>query len=258
MYATDITAEDRVHTVQIGRVLVIRMNRLDKRNAIDSAMTTALDAALNRLDDDPGLWCGVISGGAQMFCAGTDLLSGPGDATPRGGRYGVVGRFRRTPLVAAVEGFALGGGLEVTLAADIVIAGRSARFGLPEVTRGVVANSGALFRAHQPFPLNIAKYMLLTGRPVTSQRAYECGFVQEIVDDGGAEQAAIAVAEQIASNAPVAVQETLRAVDDVVRHGDLRGWDITDVAESNVHASRDLHEGLAAFREKRQPQWSGS
>ncbi|WP_370178869.1 enoyl-CoA hydratase-related protein [Rhodococcus wratislaviensis] len=247
----------QVVTERHGRVLLIRMNRPSKRNAINAATTAALDAALNELDDNPDIWCGVLSGGPQHFCAGTDLVEGPGERTTRGGRYGVVDRSRTKPLVAAVEGFAYGGGLELALASDVVVAGRSARFGLPEVTHGVVANAGALFRAHLPLPLNIAKQMLLTGRPINTDRAYSCGFVNEIVDDGTAEQSAIATAQQIAANAPVAVQATLHAVDTIVRGDDDRGWAVTSEAEDKVRASHDFQEGLLAFGEKRPPQWQG-
>ncbi|MGU3587208.1 enoyl-CoA hydratase-related protein [Rhodococcus sp. C26F] len=248
----------RVATERLGRVLLIRMQRHAKRNAVDAAMTAALDAAFDELDDNPDIWCGVLSGGNENFCAGTDLVKGPGDPTVRGGKYGVVGRFRTKPLVAAVEGFAYGGGLELTLASDLVVAGRSARFGLPEVTHAVVANAGALFRARYPLPLNIVKQMLLTGAPITAERAHNHGFVNEIVDDGTAEQAAIALAEQIASNAPVAVQATLRAVDLLVREGDERGWEITAEAEAKIRNSNDFQEGLLSFREKRPARWQGN
>jgi len=192
-----MNADHRVTTERRGRVLVVRMDRPAKRNAVDAAMTAALDAALNELEDDPDLWCGVLTGGPEMFCAGTDLAQGPGSPTERGGNYGVVRRTRGTPLVAAVEGIAYGGGFEIVLACDLVVAGRSARFGLPEVTRGVIANCGALFRAPRPLPLTVAKQLLLTGQPLPASRAYELGLVTELVDDGGAEAAAVTVAEQI-------------------------------------------------------------
>jgi enoyl-CoA hydratase/carnithine racemase len=199
------------------------MDRPAKRNAVDAPMTAALDAALNELEDDPELWCGVLTGGPDMFCAGTDLAQGAGEPTARGGNYGVVRRDRTTPLVAAVEGIAYGGGFEIVLACDLVVAGRSARFGLPEVARGVIANCGALFRAARPLPLNVAKSLLLTGQPLPAQRAYDLGLVTELVADGGAEAAALAVAEQICANA----------------------------------ASADRAEGVAAFLEKREPRWTG-
>jgi enoyl-CoA hydratase/carnithine racemase len=252
-----MNADHRVTTERRGRVLVVRMDRPAKRNAVDAAMTAALDAALNELEDDPDLWCGVLTGGPEMFCAGTDLAQGPGSPTERGGNYGVVRRTRGTPLVAAVEGIAYGGGFEIVLACDLVVAGRSARFGLPEVTRGVIANCGALFRAPRPLPLTVAKQLLLTGQPLPASRAYELGLVTELVDDGGAEAAAVTVAEQICANAPVAVAETLKAVDAVAGLADEQGWAATAAAVAAVHVSADREEGVAAFLEKREPRWTG-
>ncbi|WP_093086062.1 enoyl-CoA hydratase-related protein [Pseudonocardia oroxyli] len=249
--------DHRVATERHGHVLLVRMERPAKRNAVDAAMTAALDAALNRLDDDPELRCGVLSGGAQAFCAGTDLTGGAGDPTPRGGTFGVVTRRRSTPLVAAVEGAALGGGFEIVLSCDLVVAGRSARFGLPEVTRGVVANAGALFRAARSLPAPVARDMLLTGRPLGAPRAHELGMLSEIVDDGDAESAALALATQIAANAPVAVQETLRAVQSIASATDERDWALSNEVNQRVLASADRHEGVQAFLEKRPPRWSG-
>ncbi len=137
-----------------GRVLVISMQREAKRNAIDAAMTAGIDAALNRLDDDASLWAGVLTGTATVFSAGTDLAVGPGPPTDRGGPYGIIRRKRRRPLIAAVEGPALGGGLEIVLACDLVVAASDARLGLPEVSRGVLATCGGLFRGPRALPLN--------------------------------------------------------------------------------------------------------
>ncbi|GAA4686941.1 crotonase/enoyl-CoA hydratase family protein [Pseudonocardia yuanmonensis] len=255
--STSTATEHRVSTERHGRVLLIRMERAAKRNAVDAAMTAALDAALNELEDDPDLWCGVLTGGPTVFCAGTDLAGGAGEPTPRGGNYGVVKRERSTPVIAAVEGVAYGGGFEIVLACDLVVAGRSARFGLPEVARGLVANCGALFRAPRPLPLNVAKQMLLTGRPLGADRAYELGLVADVVDDGGAEAAALALAQQVCANAPVAVRATLRAVETVAGESDERGWAATREATEAVLASADRQEGVAAFLEKREPRWSG-
>lgn len=247
----------RVATERRGRVLVIRMDRPDKRNAVDAGMTAGLDQALNLLDDDPDLWCGVLAGGQQAFCAGTDLADGAGAPTERGGRYGVVRRERRTPLVAAVEGVAYGGGFEIVLACDLVVAGRAARFALPEVARGVIANCGALFRGPRALPLNIAKQMLLTGQPLDAERAWSLGLVNELVDVGRAEEAALALAEQVCANAPVAVAASLRALESVVAEPDERGWAATAAATTAITNSADRAEGVAAFLEKRPPRWSG-
>ncbi|GAA5176328.1 crotonase/enoyl-CoA hydratase family protein [Pseudonocardia eucalypti] len=250
------TDEHRVSTERHGRTLLIRMERPTKRNAVDAAMTSALDEALNLLDDDPDLWCGVLSGGAGMFCAGTDLGAGPGRPTARGGPYGVVGRRRATPLIAAVEGIAYGGGMEIVLACDMVVAGRSARFGLPEVTHGVVANCGALFRADRSLPLVVAKQLLLTGRPLGAERAYALGLVGELVDDGQAERAALEMAGDVCANSPAAVRATLRAVEKAAGERDQQGWTLTREAEAAMAASPDRAEGIAAFLEKREPRWS--
>lgn len=249
--AARVTVERRDH------VLLIRMRREDKRNAIDAAMTRALDDALNRLDDDPNLWCGVLSGGTNGFCAGTDLASGAGGPTPRGGSYGVVGRRRRTPLIAAVEGAALGGGFELVLACDMIVAGRSARFGLPEVLRGVIPTCGGLFRAWQSLPLTVAKRLVLTGRPLPADRALDLGLVNELVKDGDAEKAALELAREVCDASPLAVSASLAAMQDVRSAEDRAGWSCTAEALEFVLASDDHREGIAAFLEKRQPRWTG-
>ena len=247
----------RVTTERHGHVLLIRMTRPDKRNAVDAAMTAGLDEALNSLDDDPDLWCGVLAGDATAFSAGTDLAAGSGGPTPRGGNYGVVRRDRRRPLIAAVEGVAYGGGFEIVLACDMVVASTTARFGLPEVARGLVANCGALFRAPRPLPLDIAKQLLVTGRPLDAERAYTLGLVSELVEPGGAEAAALALAAAVCENSPLAVSVSLRALDRVVSEPDERGWNATEIASAAIDRSADRTEGIAAFLEKRSPRWTG-
>ena len=251
------TTSERVITEVTGHVLVITMNRHEKRNAIDGEMTNALDAALNRLDDDPDLWVGVITGGTDMFCAGTDMAATSGSPTERGGVYGVVGRTRLKPLIAAVEGFAYGGGFEVVMACDLVVAADNARFGLPEVKRGLVATSGALFRASRVLPLNIAKQLLMTGADLSPQRGHELGLVNEVVAPGEALDAALRLAETMATNAPVAVQQSLRVVEALASANDEEGWALTTSARKVIGASDDAKEGVNAFFEKRKPTWTG-
>lgn len=240
-----------------GRILLVRMERPAKRNAIDADMTAGLDAALNELDDDPDLWAGVLAGTPVAFSAGTDLTSGAGPPTVRGGNYGVVRRDRATPLIAAVEGLAFGGGFELVLACDLVVAARTARFALPETARGLVANCGALFRTSRALPRNIAHEMLLTGEPLGAERAWSLGLVNALVEPGEAEAAALAMAGKVCANAPVAQRATLRAVAEGVADDDERGWTATDRAQAAVAASADAAEGVAAFREKRPPRWTG-
>jgi enoyl-CoA hydratase len=247
----------RVTTEVRDRVLVVRMDRAEKRNAVDAEMTAQLSAALDRLEDDENLWVGVLTGGPTVFSAGTDLIAGAGEPTERGGNYGVVRRRRSKPLIAAVEGLALGGGMEIALACDLVVAGRGAAFGLPEVARGVVATCAGLFRGPRALPLNVARELLLTGDRLSAERAERLGFVNVLTEDGGAVAAAVELAQRICRNAPVSVRASLAAVEETVAADDELGWAATARAIETVWASADRDEGLAAFAEKREPVWRG-
>ncbi len=249
--------ERRVSTRRDGRVLIIAMERAAKRNAIDRAMADALDAALSILDDDDQLWAGVLSGGPDVFSAGSDLSAGGDYLTARGGEYGIIRRRRTKPLIAAVEGAALGGGLEIVLACDLVVASQTARFGLPEVSIGVVATCAGLFRAPRALPLNVARQLVLTGRPIDAARAYEVGFVNALTAPGDALDEAVALAQELCANAPVSVQASLAAVNDIVGTGDELGWQHTGQALDAATRSADAREGVAAFLEKRPPVWTG-
>jgi enoyl-CoA hydratase/carnithine racemase len=220
-------------------------------------MADDLDDALNELDDDTGLWVGVLTGTREVFSAGSDLTSGGDYVTARGGEYGIIRRDRRKPLIAAVEGPALGGGLEIVLACDLVVASTSATFGLPEVTIGVIPTCAGLFRAPRSLPLSIAKQLILTGRPIGARRAYEVGLVNWLVGPGTALEAALELAAQIGENAPVSVQECLAAVNRIVATEDDVGWRMTDRALAAVMESEDAREGVSAFFEKRSPVWRG-
>jgi enoyl-CoA hydratase len=247
----------RVGTAREGRVLVVSMERGAKRNAIDRAMADALDEALNELDDDDEIWAGVLTGSAEVFSAGSDLTAGGDYGTIRGGEYGIIRRRRRKPLIAAVEGPALGGGLEVVLACDLVVAARTARFGLPEVGIGVVPTCAGLFRAPRALPLNVARQLILTGRPIDAPRAFEVGLVNVLTESGRALAEAVSLAQLICANAPVSVQACLAAVNDVVAVDDELGWQHTDRALRSATGSADAREGVAAFLEKRPPTWTG-
>ena len=178
-----------------GRVLVISMQREEKRNAVDRALADAIDEALNTLDDDDDLWAGVLTGTSTVFSAGSDLTSGGDYFTERGGEYGIIRRQRRKPLIAAVEGPALGGGLEIVLSCDLVVASTSARFGLPEVRIGLIPTCGALFRSPHALPLNLARELILTGEPIDAFRAYAAGFVNAITEPGNAETVGVEALE---------------------------------------------------------------
>src|SRR5487761_2156544 len=142
-----------------GRVLIATISREAKRNALNPDITAPLDAAMNRLEDDPELWCGILTGGKNVFSAGADLSIGPGPPTERGGLVGLITRHRTKPLIAAVEGLALGGGVELVLCCDLVVASRTAYFGLPEVKRGLMSDFDGAFRISRTLTLNVAREM---------------------------------------------------------------------------------------------------
>ncbi|WP_305092846.1 enoyl-CoA hydratase-related protein [Prescottella sp. R16] len=242
---------------QHGRILVVRIEREAKRNAIDRSVTEGIDAALNRLEDDPELWAGVLTGTPRVFSAGTDLGVSVSLRTERGGEYGITRRERHTPLIAAVEGPALGGGFEMALACDAIIASRTAFFGLPETRRGLVASSGALFRAARALPPNVARELLVSGRTLDSERACRLGLVNEVTDAGCALDRALALAEDICLSSPVAVRETLRALRALTAAEDALGWRSTEHAVDAFRASEDMAEGISAFFEGRTPRWCG-
>lgn len=242
-----------------GVVGVITLQRENKRNAIDSAMTLGIDDALARLDEAPGLRVGVITGGEQVFSAGTDIAEFDRERTrtAEGGEYGIVRRRRTKPLIAAVEGPALGGGLEVLLACDLVVAGESATFGLPEVALGVVASCGGLFRLQQVVSPMVARELLLLGTSLDARRAHAVGLINRVVPAGTAVPEAMQMARQIAEHAPLAIARTLRASWDALGASDEVAWALSDEAVDACASSDDAVEGRRAFLEGRRPVWSG-
>jgi enoyl-CoA hydratase len=246
-----------VNTDLRGRVLVITLDRGEKRNAIDRSMADALDAALNWLDDDPEVWVGVLAANGPVFCAGSDLGAAGDYSTERGGEYGIIRRVRSKPLIAAVAGPALGGGLEIVLSCDLVVASRAATFGLPEVKRGLIPTCAGLFRAPNALPLNLARELILTGDPIDAARAQAAGLINVLVGDGEVLDAAIALADRICANAPLSVQACLAAINQIEAHNDELGWSATAGALAAITESADTREGLTAFLEKRPPVWTG-
>lgn len=247
--------EARVETRREGHVLVITMVREAKRNAVDRRMADALDVALGELDDDDSLWVGVLTGGESIFCAGSDLRSNGDYVTERGGEYGIIRRARRKPLIAAVEGKALGGGLEIVLSCDLVVASVDAEFGLPEVSIGVIPTCAGIFRAPTALPLNLARELILTGEPIDAERAYAAGFANRLVERGETVAAALELAARITKNAPLSVQGCLRSVNEFVAGAEERGWALTERAFEEIAGTEDQREGVLSFLEKRAPQW---
>ena len=245
-----------VEVERIGRILVISIQREEKRNALNAEITAGVDAAMNELEDNPDLWCGVLTGTATVFSAGADLGAGTGGPTPRGGEVGLVRRHRTKPLIAAVEGYAVGGGMELVLSCDLVVASTSASFGLPEVKRGLMPDYGGTFRSVRRLPPNVARELLLTGEFLSAERAERLGFVNRITEPGGARAEAIALAEQVCAQraARGAVRSRQRERGARGRERTRTGRPATDCTKRLVD-TEDSTEGIAAFFERRPPVW---
>lgn len=239
------------------RILIVKLDREQKRNALDVSITAGLDAAMNELEDDPELWCGILTGGDRFFSAGADLAAGPGEPTPRGGIVGLINRRRSKPLIAAVEGFALGGGMELVLCCDLVVASTAATFGLPEPKRGLMPDFGGAFRVARMLPPNVARELLLTADDLTAERAERLGFVNLLTEPGRALEGAVGMAERICRNAPLAVREALAIVNHEVSGDEEPIWERSHAAHARLLASEDVREGITAFFERRAPTWRG-
>ena len=237
-------------------VLVVTLARESKRNAIDIEIAEGISAALDRLEDDESLRVGILTGGTAVFSAGTDMRAGV-HSTERGGQYGIIRRRRPKPIIAAVEGAAFGGGFEVVLACDLVVASTTARFGLPEVKRSLVPVCGGLFRAPSALPLNIARELLLTGDPLSAERAERLGLVNVLTEPGAALDAAMALADRIMANGPVAIGETMSFLADLDADHEQAGWERTARSEEVIRSAEDTIEGVTAFFERRAPRWTG-
>jgi enoyl-CoA hydratase len=245
-----------VETDRHNHVLVARMMRPEKRNALNGAMTAGIDAAMNELEDNPELWCGILTGTESVFSAGADLAEGPGEPTERGGIVGLINRKRSKPLIAAVEGMALGGGVELILCCDLVVASSNAVFGLPEVKRGLMPDFGGAFRISRFLPINVARELLLTGNHLTAERAERLGFVNAVVEPGKALASALVLAEKICENAPLAVREALAVFNTEVAGDESASWKRSDAAHARLLQTEDVKEGIGAFFERRAPKWT--
>ncbi|GIL34124.1 enoyl-CoA hydratase-related protein [Phycicoccus sp. DTK01] len=244
-----------VRTERRGQTLVIWLDRPEKRNAMSREMAEGLERAIEEMESDDGIRAGVLTGAGPVFCAGTDLKDPRDKRTERGGEYGLLRRDRGTPLIAAVNGPALGGGFEIVLACDLIVMSEAATFGLPETRRGLAATGGGLFRAPTSLPYHVALEMMLTGRAVTAARAYALGLAAEVVPADEVLPAAMRLADEIALGGPSGTAETLRAVRGFVGRDDHLGWWMTARAKDAVVAHPDAAEGRAAFAERRTPQW---
>jgi enoyl-CoA hydratase/carnithine racemase len=243
-----------------GRIQIITLNRPDARNAVNRGLAEGIAAALDELDADDGLSVGVLTGAGGGFCAGMDLKAFVKGEVPYVGDRGFAGITQRgssKPLIAAIEGFAVAGGLEVALACDLIVAGRSAKLGIPEVKRSLVAAGGALLRLPRRLPEGVAMELALTGDPISAERGHEFGLVNRLADDGEALATALELARTVAANGPLALKATKAVM--LERHAwpEEEFWDRQGELTGPVFASEDAREGATAFAEKRAPEWKG-
>jgi len=250
-----------------GRVALITLNRPEARNAVNGALAAGVEAAIDQMEADPEVWIGVLRSNSEgqakpVFCAGADLKEiNAGNAgglnTKRGGFGGFVYRERVKPVIVAVDGLATAGGCEIVLAADMVVASTRASFGLAEVKRNLIAGAGGLFRLPRAIGQAAAMELILTGEPLDATRAYQLGLVNRLVEPGTAVDEAIALAEKICENAPLAVWASRKVVLAAAYEDDETLKALTNAEFAKVLASQDTKEGLTAFIEKRTPTWTG-
>lgn len=259
------SAEPAVLVERRGNTALITINRPAARNAVNGAVSTGVGDALSDAQADPEVRAVVITGaGDKSFCAGADLKAiGRGEnlmhaTNPEWGFAGYVRHFIDKPTIAAVNGTALGGGTEIALASDLIVAERHALFGLPEVKRGLVAGAGGVFRLMEQLPRKVALELIVTGNPITADEAATWGLVNRVVDTGCAVQSALELAEQITINAPLSVWASKRiayGVDGGVVTGEETDWQRTTTEFTALLKSEDAQEGPRAFAEKRPPIW---
>jgi enoyl-CoA hydratase len=253
-------SSDVVLTERRGNVLLITLNRPDMRNAVNLALAQGIAGALDELDREDSLSVGVLTGAGKGFCAGMDLkafVTGERPWVDDRGFAGIVRRGPVKPLIAAVEGFAVAGGLEVALACDLIVAARGARLGIPEVKRSLVAAGGALLRLPRRIPYHVAMELALTGEPILAERAAELGLVNRLAEPGETVVQALALAEQVAANAPLALIASKRILEEQWDWSEAQKWDAQNAISEPVFTSEDAREGSIAFAEKRAPVWRG-
>jgi enoyl-CoA hydratase len=252
--------EQAVLTERRERVLIITINRPDARNAVNAAVAEGIAHALDDLDADDGLSIGVITGAGKGFCAGMDLkafVTGERPWFEDRGFAGITQRAAAKPLIAAIEGFAVAGGLEVALACDLIVAAKGARLGIPEVKRSLVAAGGGLLRLPRVLPRAVAMELALTGDPITAERGYELGMVNRLADPGGALDVALELAAAISVNAPLALVGSKRILNESLDWSDAEFFERQQELSGPIFDSEDAKEGATAFAEKRAPVWKG-
>jgi enoyl-CoA hydratase len=257
---TRAAVTDPVLTDVVDGVLVVTINRPDARNAINTETAVAIGEAMERLDSDGTLVSGVVTGAGGTFCAGMDLkafLAGERPSIPGRGFAGIVEQPPAKPVIAAIEGYAIAGGFEIALACDMIVAAEDAKFGLPEVKRGLVAAGGGLMRLPQRVPFHLAMEWALTGELIPAPRGHEVGLVNRLTPRGGALDEALVLARAIAANGPLAVAASKRIIVEAPDWPAAERFDRQREINEPVRSSADAREGATAFKEKRAPRWQG-
>lgn len=242
-----------------GPIQVMTLDRPHTRNAIDLDLSQAVAEAVDSAERDPSVRALILTGAGGTFCSGMDLKAfsrGERPTIPGRGLCGITRRAPRLPLIVAVEGAAVGGGFELVLAADLVVAGQGARFSMPEVRRGLVATQGGALRLPRRLPPSVAAEMLLTGRSVTAREMLGHGLVNRVSPDGEALDAACQLAREVAAGAPLAVDAAL-AVLRALSAPSPEAWSKQDQRFAPVLSSADAREGALAFAQKRKTYWEG-
>jgi enoyl-CoA hydratase len=257
MSETDHTA---VLTERRGNVLLITLNRPEVRNAVNGAVAEGVAHALDDLDADEQLSVGIVTGAGGYFCAGMDLgafVKGESPWFEDRGFAGIAQRSARKPLIAAIEGFAVAGGLEVALACDLVVAAKGAKLGIPEAKRSLVAAGGALLRLPRRMPYHVVMELALTGDPLPAERFHEFGVVNHLAEPGQAVEAALELAGRLAKNGPLALIASKRILQEQFDWSTEEMWIKQGEISGPVFSSEDAKEGANAFKEKREAVWRG-
>lgn len=252
--AEPVVAESR------GSVLLITINRPEVRNAVNGAVAEGIAGALEELDGDERLSVGILTGAGGFFCAGMDLGAFVKGESPWFGDRGFAGiaqRASRKPLIAAIEGFAVAGGMEIALACDLIVAAKGAKMGIPEAKRSLVAAGGALLRLPQRMPYHVVMELALTGDPMPAERFHELGVVNRLAEPGAAVEVAFEFAERLAKNGPLALLASKQILQEQYDWSSAEMWEKQGAISGPVFASEDSKEGANAFKEKREPVWQG-
>lgn len=251
-----------VHYEERDRSAILTLDRPEARNALTAEMSAEIESHLDRAEAEDDVRAVVLTGAPPVFCSGSDLRTveegtNGGIWTQRGGYGAIARRPRNKPLIAALEGSAYGGGTEIVLACDLVVAARGTGFALSEVRRGLVPAGGGLFRLARKLPTNVAMRAALTGNAIAAEDAHAHGLVNELCEPGKALDRALSLVAEIAANGPIAVRESRAVVLEAGPADDEEAWTLNDRAVERTVASTDAQEGVAAFFERRDPVWRG-